>query len=460
MDFLPILAFVEKIVYTATGKYLNLIQKQIILGTMMDKSYFAIAEEIGYSDGYIKDEGSKLWKLMSDNLNENITKSNAKSRLKSWELHEGSHQLYLDHSHPHHSNTLQNSIQINNYNVGLTISQPQAASFSDSNPCDLSQMPAFKLSFGRENELSILEKTISTEQYNLIEITGLTGMGKTTIAVQLVENIKDNFDYIIWRNLSFYSSWKDIKSDIIKFLNDNNILELEQENLNCQLINYLQKYKCLVILDQGETLFQEGQISGIYRSGYEACEQFLNHFTNLEHQSCVIFVSSISRKSLVQEESIYRLKLEGLQDSAQEIFRVANLKEEEKWSLLIDQYRGNPLYLKIVTQSIKTLFNGQVSPFLNYKIIPDDLGDILLNQWQSLSKLEQKVMIVVSQEEQEITLEHLLQNLSEHPSSLFKAIQSLLRRNLLEKLEDEHSCTFNTLPIIKQFINELVTAQT
>jgi hypothetical protein len=39
MDSLPIIAFVEKIVYTATGKYLNVIQKQIVLGTMMDKSY-------------------------------------------------------------------------------------------------------------------------------------------------------------------------------------------------------------------------------------------------------------------------------------------------------------------------------------------------------------------------------------------------------------------------------------
>ncbi|WP_041803807.1 hypothetical protein [Microcystis aeruginosa] len=180
---------------------------------------------------------------------------------------------------------------------------------------------------------------------------------------------------------------------------------------------------------------------------------------NLEHQSCVIFVSDIIRKSLTQDESSYFLKLEGLQESAKEIFRMANLKEDEKWSLLIDQYGGNPLYFKIATQSIKTLFNNQASSFLNYKIIPDELGDILLKQWQSLSKLEQKVMRVISQEEQEITLENLLQNLSEHPSSLFKAIQSLLRRNLLEKLEDEHSCAFNTLPIIKQFINELASAE-
>jgi hypothetical protein len=235
MDFLPILAFVEKIVYTATGKYLNLIQKQIILGTMMDKSYFTIAEEIGYSDGYIKDEGSKLWKIMSDNLNKKITKSNAKSRLKSWEFHEGSHQLYLDHSH--HSNSLQNSILVNNYNdVNIAIYQDQNPSASSSNPCDLSQMPALKFCFGRENELSILAEAILTGQYHLIEITGLTGIGKTTIGVQLVERVKDNFDYIIWRNLSFYSSWKELESDIIKFLNTNNIFELEQDNLNYQLI--------------------------------------------------------------------------------------------------------------------------------------------------------------------------------------------------------------------------------
>jgi hypothetical protein len=150
--------------------------------------------------------------------------------------------------------------------------------------------------------------------------------------------------------------------------------------------------------------------------------------------------------------------LSGLQESAKEILRMANLKQDEKWSLLIEQYGAIPLYLKIATQSINTLFNNQVSAFLNYQIIPDDLEDILLKQWQYLSKLEQKIMIVVSQEEQEITLETLLHNLSEHPSSLFKAIQSLLRRNLLEKREDENYCNFVTLPIIKQFINELVSA--
>jgi len=457
MDFLPILAFVEKIVYTATGKYLNLIQKQIILGTMMDKSYFTIAEEIGYSDGYIKDEGSKLWKLMSDNLNENITKSNAKSRLKSWEFHEGSHQLYLDHSH--HSNSLQNSILVNNYNdVNIAIYQDQNPSASSSNPCDLSQMPALKFCFGRENEVNLLAEAILNQQYNLIEITGVKGIGKTTLTVQLVEKIKDNFDCVIWRNLSFYNSWRELKLALFQLFNDNKVFEDEPENLNYKLLSYLQKHKCLLILDQGETLFQEGQISGIYRSGYEDCEQFLYYSTNLEHQSCVIFVSDIIRKSLTQDESSYFLKLEGLQESAKEIFRMANLKEDEKWSLLIDQYGGNPLYLKIATQSINTLFNNQVSAFLNYQIIPDDLEDILLKQWQYLSKLEQKIMIVVSQEEQEITLETLLHNLSEHPSSLFKAIQSLLRRNLLEKREDENYCNFVTLPIIKQFINELVSA--
>ena len=280
MDFLPILAFVEKIVYTATGKYLNLIQKQIILGTMMDKSYFTIAEEIGYSDGYIKDEGSKLWKLMSDNLNENITKSNAKSRLKSWEFHEGSHQLYLDHSH--HSNSLQNSILVNNYNdVNIAIYQDQNPSASSSNPCDLSQMPALKFCFGRENDVNLLAEAILNQQYNLIEITGVKGIGKTTLTVQLVEKIKDNFDCVIWRNLSFYNSWRELKLALFQLFNDNKVFEDEPENLNYKLLSYLQKHKCLLILDQGETLFQEGQISGIYRSGYEDCEQFLYYSTNL-----------------------------------------------------------------------------------------------------------------------------------------------------------------------------------
>jgi hypothetical protein len=454
MDSLPIIAFVEKIVYTATGKYLNVIQKQIVLGTMMDKSYFSIAEEIGYSEGYVKDEGSKLWKLMSDNLNENITKSNAKSRLRSWELHETSPQLYLEHSH--HSNSLQNSILINNYkDVNIAIYQDQTASVSSSNPWDLSQMPALKLCLGRDQEIHLLEQAILTHQ--LIEITGLIGVGKTTLMVQLVDKIKNSFESVIWRNLLFYNSWRQLKLELVQVFN-NNISEFEKDNLNHKLLSHLKEHKCLLVLDQCETLFQEGQNAGIYRSGYEECEDFLDYTTNLEHQSCVVFVSNVQGKSLAQQESAYLLKLSGLQESAKEILKMANLQEDEKWSLLIEQYGGNPLYLKRAIPTIKTLFNNQVSSFLNYQIIPDDLGDILWKQWQALSKLEQKIMIVVSQEEQEITLENLLQNLSEHPSSLFKAIQSLLRRNLLEKLEDEHSCVFNTLPIMKQFINELVSA--
>jgi hypothetical protein len=457
MDSLPIIAFVEKIVYTATGKYLNLIQKQIIFGTMMDKSYFTIAEEIGYSEGYVKDEGSKLWKLMSDNLNENITKANAKSRLRSWEFPEGSPQLYLDHSH--YRNSLQNSILINNYNdvnIAIYQEQGQTSSVSGSNLCDLSQMPALKLCLGRVQEIYLLEQAILTHQ--LIEITGLIGVGKTTLMVQLVDKVKDNFESVIWRNCSFYNSWRELKLELIQIFNNNQISEFEQDNLNYKLLSYLKKHKCLLILDQCETLFQEGQNAGIYRSGYEKCEQFLDYTTNLEHQSCVFFVSNVQRKSLAKQESSYLLKLSGLQESAKEILRIANLKQDEKWSLLIEQYGAIPLYLKIATQSINTLFNNQVSAFLNYQIIPDDLEDILLKQWQYLSKLEQKIMIVVSQEEQEITLETLLHNLSEHPSSLFKAIQSLLRRNLLEKREDENYCNFVTLPIIKQFINELVSA--
>jgi hypothetical protein len=88
-------------------------------------------------------------------------------------------------------------------------------------------------------------------------------------------------------------------------------------------------------LDQCETLFQEGQNAGIYRSGYEKCEQFLDYTTNLEHQSCVFFVSNVQRKSLAKQESSYLLKLSGLQESAKEILRMANLKQDEKWSLLI-----------------------------------------------------------------------------------------------------------------------------
>ncbi len=60
------------------------------------------------------------------------------------------------------------------------------------------------------------------------------------------------------------------------------------------------------------------------------------------------------------------LQLNGLGESAREIFREKGLKDEEKWDEAIATYGDNPLWLKLIAATINDLFCGRVGEFLTY----------------------------------------------------------------------------------------------
>ena len=87
------------------------------------------------------------------------------------------------------------------------------------------------------------------------------------------------------------------------------------------------------------------------------------------------------------------LQLTGLGEPAREIFPEKGLPESEKWSELIDLYRGNPLWLNIVPAAIQDLFSGKVSEFLSYdSLVLGDLKYLLHQHFQRLSDSKKQVM--------------------------------------------------------------------
>jgi DNA-directed RNA polymerase specialized sigma24 family protein len=61
---------------------LSKVQKVVFRYSWEGQSYKEIAEQFGYTLGYIKDTGSDLWKMLSDVLGEKVTRRNFQVVLK------------------------------------------------------------------------------------------------------------------------------------------------------------------------------------------------------------------------------------------------------------------------------------------------------------------------------------------------------------------------------------------
>ena len=77
MNITEVLHIVDELVKKKTGDHLDDLQKSIITGLCNKKTYDQIASEFGYeSANYIGDESRKLFKILSEELGEEINKSN------------------------------------------------------------------------------------------------------------------------------------------------------------------------------------------------------------------------------------------------------------------------------------------------------------------------------------------------------------------------------------------------
>ena len=116
---------------------------------------------------------------------------------------------------------------------------------------DLNQAPEINDFYGRKKELSDLKQWIVEERCRLVGVLGMSGIGKTALVRELVENIQKDFDYVIWKNLEDYPSWEDILTGIESYFPCSNP-ETNINNRISHLVNYLNQHRCLLIFDQWE----------------------------------------------------------------------------------------------------------------------------------------------------------------------------------------------------------------
>jgi hypothetical protein len=75
------LLFADEVVFSNTGKHLDDVQFGLLKGVLQRQKYADITKELNCSEGYIKDVGYELWKLLSEVFEEEVNKSNLQAAL-------------------------------------------------------------------------------------------------------------------------------------------------------------------------------------------------------------------------------------------------------------------------------------------------------------------------------------------------------------------------------------------
>ena len=99
-NFEQLFTFAEKLIHQKMGNSLSDLQRTILLTTLQGerKTYDQIAKDCGYSPKYVKqDVAPKLWQLLSQVLQQKVTKANIRVILAQQMPHQDkiAHFLHL-----------------------------------------------------------------------------------------------------------------------------------------------------------------------------------------------------------------------------------------------------------------------------------------------------------------------------------------------------------------------------
>ncbi|WP_279239680.1 NB-ARC domain-containing protein [Scytonema sp. UIC 10036] len=198
--------------------------------------------------------------------------------------------------------------------------------------------------YGRTVELQTLQKWIVHDRCRLVAVLGMGGIGKTTLVARVTTNLQANFDYIIWRSLRNAPPLNNLLADLVPFVSDQQETKAE---IN-RLIYYLRSSRCLLILDNWETIFQGGDYVGQYLPGYEGYGELLRVISEATHQSCLILTSREKPAEIAAFEGVElevrTLTLQGSQEIGQALVQAKGLSgTQAQKQELCDRYSNTPL---------------------------------------------------------------------------------------------------------------------
>src|SRR5205807_2453163 len=72
--------------------------------------------------------------------------------------------------------------------------------------------------YGRENELSVLTTWVLKERCRVVSVVGFGGIGKSALVVQLMYQLANHFQVVIWRSLRDVPRYEVLLDDCLQAL--------------------------------------------------------------------------------------------------------------------------------------------------------------------------------------------------------------------------------------------------
>lgn len=328
---------------------------------------------------------------------------------------------------------------------------------------DWGEAPDTTVFIGRAAELALLQSWVLEERCRLVAVLGMGGIGKTILTARLAQTVGASFERVYWRSLRDAPPASEWLAGAISFLSDQQLVPPPSESeMISALLQVLRARRCLLVLDNSETLFEPGQHEGRYREGMAGYGRLLWAVGEAPHQSCLMLTGREAPPdwSTLGDGPVRALELAGLgiPESQHLLAHKQLVGDAAAWADLIGRCGGNGLALKVVGESIRQVFGGDIGEFLSESGSETIFGGIrrlLAEQIERSSPFEQHVLRLLAVEREPVTVAELIANLGTRARGpLLESISALRRRSLVERAETRGTAAFTLQSVVLEYMTD------